>query len=120
MREEFERFGDAGVGAGGIQFVLVVMGEEELQGPVAFMIAGVSAQSAADQLWRTVADVAGDGVFVKLLAAHFLKSGVDGANQVALGIDERAVEIEDQRANGREIWSSHEHTSVIWRGFFSG
>ena len=65
-----------------------------------------------------MADVAGDGVFVQLLAAHFVKHGVDGADQVELGVDERAIQIENQRAHGGKIRDGHEQTIVIWANFF--
>jgi len=119
-REMFERFGHARIGAGVVQFVLVVMGQEELQRPFTFLVAGVPAQRAADQLRRAVADVAGDGDLAQLLAAHFLKHGVYGEDQVALGIDERAVEVKDQCADGRKIRGSHGPDIVIRRRLAGG
>ena len=80
--------------------MLVVVGQEKLQCPLTFLVACVPAQRAPDQLRRAVADVARDGVLVQLLAAHFSQHGVDGEDQVALGIDERAVEVKDHRAHG--------------------
>ena len=96
------------------------MGQEELQRPLTILIVGVSAQRAPDQLRRAVADVAGDGVLVELLAAHFPQHGVDGEDQIALGIDERAVEVEDQRADARKIRGSHEQDIVIRVRFAEG
>ena len=119
-REMFERFGNARIGAGVVQFVLVVVGQEELQRPFTFLVAGVPAQRAPDQLRRAVADIAGDGDLVQFLAAHFLKHSVDGEDQVALGIDERAVEVKDQRADGRKTRSSHEPDIVIRQRFAGG
>jgi hypothetical protein len=58
-------------------------------------------------------DVAGNGVFVKLFAAHLAEHGVDGEDQISLGVDERTVEIEDHRADGGEIAGVHKPTIVI-------
>ncbi len=98
--------------------MVFVVREKKLQRSLAFRFRGVVAQSAADQLRRAVADVAGDSVFVQLLAAHFREHGVDGADQVELGIDERAVQIENQRAHGRKSRGSHKQVIVIWLRFF--
>ena len=98
--------------------MVFVVRKKKLQRALAFRFRGVAAQSAADQLRRAVADVAGDGVFVKLLAAHFRQHGVDGSDQVQLGIDERAVQVENQRAHGRKIRSNHKKIIVIWPRFF--
>jgi len=111
MRQGFR---DAVISAGRIHFVVLVIREEQFQRSLALCFRGVVAQGLADELRRPVADVAGDGVFVQLLPAHFLQHGVDGADQVELGIDERAIQIENQRAHGGKIRSSHEPTIVIW------
>ncbi len=93
--------------------MVFVVGEEKFQRSLAFRFRCAIAQGAADKLRRAMSDVAGNRVFVKLLAAHFLEHGVDGADQVELGIDERAVQIENQRAHGGKIRGGHEHTIVI-------
>jgi hypothetical protein len=54
---------------------------------------------------------------VQLLPAHFQKRGVDGADQVTLGIDERAVEVENERADGGKFRGSHEHSLYYARAF---
>ena len=112
-REMFEHFGDARIRARRIHFVIFVVREEKFQRSLAFRFRGVFAQGPADELRRAMADVAGDGVFVQLLAAQFLQHGVHRVDQVALGIDERAVQIEDQRANRREIRGGHGPAIVI-------
>src|SRR5262249_22199482 len=70
-------------------------------------------QSPPYQLRRTMADVAGDGVLVELLATHLTKRSVDGADQIALRVDERPVQIENERTNGRKVGSHHERPIVI-------
>jgi len=108
-----ERFRNSRVRARRIHLVVFVIRKKKFQRALAFILGGAAAQSAADKLRRAVADIAGDGVFVKLLAAHFLQHSVDGADQVALGIDERAIQIENQRAHGRKIRGDHELIIVI-------
>lgn len=119
-RKLLERFGNARVSAGGVHFVVFVVAEEILQSTLAFLFAGAAPQRASDELRRAVADVAGDGVLVQFFAAHLAEHRIDGENQVALGIDEGAVQVEDQRANGRKVRGSHKQVIVIWLLAFRG
>ena len=111
--EMFERFGHARVGAGIVHFVIFVITQEKFKRALAILAGGTFTQSLSDELGRTATDIASDGVLVKFFATHFPQHGVDGENQVALGIDECAVEVENQRAHGRKFWGSHELDIVI-------
>jgi hypothetical protein len=118
--ELLEGFGDAWIGASGVHFVVFVIAEKKFQRVLAFFFRRDIAERASDKLRGAVADVPGNGVLVKLFAAHLKTHGVDGMDQVALGIDERAVEIKNQHAHRRKIGSSHEPNIVIPPGFPAG
>ena len=71
------------------------MGEEKFEGAVELSGRDVGAQRFGDQDGRAVADVAGDDFFGQFGAIEFAEGGVDGMDQVELGIDEGAVQIEN-------------------------
>ena len=56
------------------------------------------AEGPADEQGGAVADVAGDDGFGKCGLAEVLEGGVDGVAEVDAGVDEGAVEIEDEEA----------------------
>ncbi len=89
------------------------MSKKEFQRFLAFLFRRVIAQGSSHKLRRALADVAGDGVLVQLFPAHLAQHGVDGEDQVALGIDERAVQVEDQHANRGKVRDRHEPAIVI-------
>jgi len=98
--EMLEGFGDAGIGAGVVHFVGFVMREEKFEGAVELGARDVGAERFGDQDGGAVADVAGDDFFGEFGAIQFAEGGVDGMDQVELGIDESAVEIENYGADG--------------------
>jgi hypothetical protein len=57
-------------------------------------------EGAADEHGSAVSDEAGDDGEVEGRAAHVLEGGVDAVGEVAGGVDEGAVEIEDDEADG--------------------
>ena len=56
------------------------------------------AEGPADEERGSVADVAGDDGFGELGFAEVGEGGVDGVTEVGAGVDEGAVEIEDEEA----------------------
>ena len=88
--------------------MLFVIGEEKFQGAIQLVRCGVRAEGFSDQHWSAIADVAGNCIFMEFVALYVAQHGVDGMDQVELGIDESAVEIEDERADGGEALVGHE------------
>ncbi len=100
----FEGFDDAGVDVGVVELVDAVVVEEEGEGfvDVLFVVdvaLGV-AEGSADEQGGSVADVAGDDGFGELGFAEVGEGGVDGVAEIDAGVDEGAVEIEDEEAWG--------------------
>ena len=58
------------------------------------------AEGAADEHGDTVADVAGDDGLGEFGLAEVSECGVDGVAEVDAGVDEGAVEVEDEEAGG--------------------
>lgn len=79
--------------------------EEECEGcGYVFFVVGVAfgvAKSAADEEGGSVADVAGNDSFRKFRLAEVREGSVDGVAEIDAGVDESAVEIEDEKA-GRQ------------------
>ena len=71
------------------------------------------AEGPTDEERGPVADVAGDDGFGKLRLAEVGQGGVDGVAEVGAGVDERAVEVEDEEA-GR--WRERHWFRVIDSG----
>ena len=72
---------------------------------------GAAAQGPRDQRSRAPwPDVAENRLVRQRVAAEFLESCVDRQGQVELGINQRAVQIEDQRAHFGKTgqWFPHE------------
>ena len=61
-----------------------------------FFIGSARAEHAAHEQRGASSDVFADFVVGDARAAHVFERGVDGQHQVELGVDERAVEVEDQ------------------------
>jgi hypothetical protein len=108
-----EGLGDAGIGAGVVHFVSFVMSEEKFEGAVEFGGRGAEAQGFGDQDGGAVADVAGDDFFGELGALQFAQGGVDGMDQVELGIDEGAVQVENYGAYETEAWGGRVHINIL-------
>ena len=110
----FEGFEDAGVEDGVVEFVDAVVVKEECQGfGYIFLVVNVAlgvAEGAADEERGSVADVAGDDGFGEFRFAEAVKGGVDGVAEVDAGVDERAVEVKDEKA-GR--WDERHYLRVI-------
>jgi hypothetical protein len=97
--EAVKGFADAGVEVGGVQHVLAVVGEEVVQGAFEVVV-GESGEGSADErggafAYVGVDDLVGEGRLVELGSG-----GVDGVHEVAAGVDQGAVEVEDQEAGG--------------------
>jgi hypothetical protein len=108
-----QRFGNAGISASIVHFVLFVMGEKKFQSAVEFFGVYVLAQGFGDEDGRAVADVAGNSFFRQLRAMQLAERGVYGMDQVELRIDERAVKIENQGANRGKILGGHWYVNIL-------
>src|SRR5689334_19424939 len=98
----FNGFEYAGVEAGVVEFMDAVVVKEECQGfGYIFLVVNVAlgvAEGAADEERGPVADVAGDDGFGEFRFAEVGKGGVDGVAEIDAGVDEGAVEVEDEEA----------------------
>src|SRR6202030_1034988 len=108
-----QRFGNAGICASVVHFVCFVMGEEKFQGAVELLGVHVLAQGFGDEHGRAIADVAGNSFIRQFRAMQLAERGVYRMDQVELRIDERAVEIENQSANGGKIMGSHWYVNIL-------
>jgi carbonic anhydrase len=101
----FERREDAGVDVSEVQLVDAVVVEKVGQnfGDVFFVVdvAFGIAEGAADEHGGSVADVAGDDGVGKRRLVEVCESGVDGVAEIDAGVDEGAVEIEDDEPGAR-------------------
>ena len=101
-----ESFDGPGVDEGEVEFVDAVVVEEEGEsfGYKFFVveIAGGVAEGAADEHGGAVAEVAGDDGWRELGLAEVAEHGVDGVAEIDAGVDEGAVEIEDEEAGRRD------------------
>ena len=92
----------SGVDVGEVEFVDAVVVEEEGEGFgykfFVVEIAGGIAEGAADEHGGSVAEMAGDDGWRELGLAEVAEHGVDGVGEINAGVDEGAVEIEDEKA----------------------
>jgi hypothetical protein len=65
---------------------------------VALLVSCVQAEGAGDQLKRAVANEGRHEFHGEFRAAHLAEHGVDGGDEVELGIDQRTVQIEKECA----------------------
>ena len=93
--EGVEHFAGAGVERGFVEAVLVVVANEEVEGAGDVVFGGFGAEGAAHEDGRAVADVRGDDGGIQSVQVHEAAGGVDGGGEIGLGVDEGAVEIED-------------------------
>lgn len=94
-----ERFGDSSVNHGGIELVVAIIEEEEIEGLLNERGVGGIAESAADEHGGAVADVGVDDFERQFFAAEVAQHGVDRGGEVFLGIDQGAVEIKQNQLN---------------------
>ena len=92
-----ERFPHAGVKRRVVQHVIAIILQEELQRFLHLGFGGLRSQHAADQHRRAVAHVGVDSLMLDRRHAHVAARGIGGMRQVELGIDQRAVQIEDDQ-----------------------
>ncbi len=76
------------------------------------MFGGGAAQRSRDQGRGALADVAENLVVRKRISAQLRKGGVNGEGQVEFGIDQRAVQVEDQGADFGEAGYGVSHRIV--------
>ena len=88
---------DAIVSVGVVEFVDAVVGEEVLERFVYQMLVAGIAERPPDQGGSAVADVGGDAVAGEFGASEVLEHGVDGMDEIEAGVDQGAVEIEDEQ-----------------------
>ena len=95
---------NAVVDGGVVEFVFAVVGEKKLQSLAnGGFVDGVAAESALDEDWGAVADVAGDDVVGEGGASDVAKGGVDGMHEVEARVDQGAIEVKDDKLDGAGI-----------------
>ena len=105
--ERGQAFAYAGIGHRVVQHVLAIVGEEKRQRLFAFLPGGARAERPFDQPRRSLANVAKNLIMRQRRAAMFLQRGIDGNSEINTGIDERAVEIENEDTDVRKrrgVW----------------
>ena len=107
--ERVERFADAGIQNSVVEFMRGIIFDEKFQAEQAIFFGGVAAQGSRDQCRRALSDVAENLVVRQRISAQFRKGCVDGKGQIEFGIDQRAVQIEDQRADFGETGDGVPH-----------
>ena len=83
--------------------------DEKFQAEHAIFFGGVAAQGSRDQGRSALAYVAENLLVRQRIAAQFREGGVDRKGQVEFGIDQRAVQIEDQGADFGETGDGVPH-----------
>ena len=89
--------------------MLAVVLEEERQSRLNLLFARPFRQRALDERAGAVADEAEDGVVGEGAEPEVLAGGVDGMSQVELGVDEGAVEVEDENAQAARVKGGRGH-----------
>ena len=79
--------------------MLGIILDEEIQAALAVFFRSVAAKGASDQPGSALPHVAENRLVVQRRSPQFRERGVHAQGQVELGIDQRAVQIEDQRAH---------------------
>src|SRR5438270_8508995 len=78
--------------------MLAIIGEEKRQRLLQEGFVVRVTQSATDQSGCAIADISGDDLYRQLVAAVLAKHSVDGICQVNAGIEQGAVQVEDEQA----------------------
>ena len=92
-----------------VELVHRIIFDEKFQAAKAFLFGGAFAQRSSDQAGRALPDVT-ENLFVRQRAsAHFPERRVHRKGQVEFGINQRAVQIEDQRAHIGKIGDFFPH-----------
>ena len=91
-----ERFPNAGIKRGRIQHVIAIIFQEKLVRLAMLLVAEVR-QSAANQHGRSIAHVSRNDIVRQRRKIFPGARGVHGIGQIALGIDQRAVQVENQK-----------------------
>src|SRR5450759_1185743 len=99
IAQPVQRFAHAGIQRGVVQVVLAIVFQEEFERLLDFQFAGLRAHRPADQHRGAVAHVGVDALVIERAHAHMGTRGVDGVRQVQFGIDQRAVQVEDQQVH---------------------
>ena len=94
--ESVETFAHAGIGKRVIEHVRFVVVEKKDDASFDFFFGSARAESAFYEQENAAADVAGDLFLAERGAAEIFERGVHGKNEVEFGIDESAVEVEDE------------------------
>jgi hypothetical protein len=98
-----ERRANAIVDGGVIEFVGTVVSEEVVERLVEEVLVVGIAERATYEHGCTVSDVGSDDVAGEFGAMEVAESCVDGVNEVETGVDEGAIEIEDDELDGTRI-----------------
>ena len=84
-----------------VEVVLAVVLQEELEGFLHLVFGGLLAERAPDQNGSAVADVGVNALVRERRHAHVAARGVDGIRQIQPGIDQGAVEVENDEVQIR-------------------
>ena len=79
---------------------------KEGEAVAALVVVGAGAKSAGNQLRRAVANEGCHELRGEFRAAHLAQHGVDGVDQVQLGIDQRAIQDRRGTREAREMFGS--------------
>jgi hypothetical protein len=96
--ERIECFADAGIQNRVVEFVRGIILDEKFEAEHAIFLGRGAAQGSCDQCWSALSDVAENLLVRQRISAQLRERGVHGKSQIEFGIDQRAVQIEDQRA----------------------
>jgi len=89
------------VDGGVVEFVFAVVGEKKLQSLAkGCFVDGIAAESALDQDWCAVADIAGDDVVGEGGTSDVAEGGVDGMHEIEARVDQGAIEVKDDKLDG--------------------
>ncbi len=95
---------DSVVDGGVVEFVFAVVGEKKLQSLAkGCFVDGIAAESALDEDWCAVADIAGDDVVGEGGTSDVAEGGVDGMHEIEARVDQGAIEVKDDKLDGGGI-----------------
>jgi hypothetical protein len=79
--------------------VVAIELDEKFERLLDLIFRGLLAERAPDEHGRPVADVRSHGLVGERVHTHVGARGIDGVDEILLGIDESAVEIEDEEVH---------------------
>src|SRR5271165_3788900 len=116
-----ERFKDSWIDVGVIEFVLAIAREEPVEAIFDEMLVRGISEGAANEHTGAISDIGRDDFFGQRLPVELSEHDVDGVGEIFLRVDQRAVEVKDDKANGfsRDGIQNVQHESSL-TGLFDG